>query len=132
MSTDAPISSGWTFGDGGTSAVNDPHYTYTNPGTYTVTLSSLLLNHSCNSFATKTIVVAKPAVPKFTQSLDCNYNLMLTSTSLNTSRVEWFINDVLVSGATSFISPRSFPGWTRHEGWWLSMLRVVMWNSKRL
>ena len=28
----------WTFGDGGTSTLKSPTYTYKNPGTYTVTL----------------------------------------------------------------------------------------------
>jgi gliding motility-associated-like protein len=110
VSTDAPINASWNFGDGGSSNVNDPTYTYSNPGTYTVTLSSLLLNRSCSSSISKTVVVAKAATPAFVQSLDCKYNLTLTSTSLNASRVEWFINDQLMSGASSFISPIHDPG----------------------
>jgi gliding motility-associated-like protein len=110
VSTDAPINATWNFGDGGSSTVNDPTHTYSNAGTYTVTLSSLLLNHTCNSFVSKTVIVAKPATPTFTQSIDCKYNLTLTSTSQNASRVEWFINDQLVSGANSFISPVHAPG----------------------
>ena len=37
-STNTPTAWGWTFGDGGTSAVQSPTYTYNVPGTYSVTL----------------------------------------------------------------------------------------------
>ncbi len=39
QSTGNPTSWNWTFGDGGTSTAQNPSYTYTNPGTYTVSLT---------------------------------------------------------------------------------------------
>jgi PKD repeat protein len=38
MSTNSPVTWAWTFGDGGTSAVQNPIYTYTDPGIYAVSL----------------------------------------------------------------------------------------------
>ncbi|PKL58703.1 MAG: cell surface protein, partial [Methanomicrobiales archaeon HGW-Methanomicrobiales-5] len=37
-STNSPISRAWSFGDGGTSTVQNPVHTYSTAGTYTVTL----------------------------------------------------------------------------------------------
>jgi PKD repeat protein len=39
LSTGLPFEWGWSFGDGGTSAFQNPVHTYTNPGVYTVSLS---------------------------------------------------------------------------------------------
>ena len=40
LSTDGPTSWLWTFGDGGSSTLQDPNYQYTTEGDYTVTLTS--------------------------------------------------------------------------------------------
>lgn len=39
-STNTPTSWDWTFGDGGTSTLQNPTHTYANPGYYTVTLTA--------------------------------------------------------------------------------------------
>jgi len=39
-STGTPTAWSWTFGDGGTSSVQNPSHTYNTPGTYTVTLTA--------------------------------------------------------------------------------------------
>jgi PKD repeat protein len=39
-STNSPTSWAWTFGDGGTSTLKNPVYTYTTSGIYTVTLKA--------------------------------------------------------------------------------------------
>jgi PKD repeat protein len=40
LSTNAPTSWSWTFGDGGSSTTQNPGYTYTTAGTYTVSLTA--------------------------------------------------------------------------------------------
>ncbi len=50
LSGDSPESWQWDFGDGSTSAVQNPTHTYTKPGTYSVTLSST------NEFGTGQII----------------------------------------------------------------------------
>jgi len=40
LSTNNPTSWSWTFGDGGTSAAQNPSHVYTDPGTYTVSLTA--------------------------------------------------------------------------------------------
>ncbi len=50
----------WTFGDGGSSAVQNPSYTYTSPGTYTVSLVATGPGGSDTETKTNYIVVAEP------------------------------------------------------------------------
>jgi PKD repeat protein len=58
-STGSPTSWSWTFGDGiGTSAVQDPSYTYDYPGTYVVT--QIVANAGGASTNTGTISVYDP------------------------------------------------------------------------
>ncbi|MDX9856686.1 MAG: PKD domain-containing protein [candidate division Zixibacteria bacterium] len=40
LSSNNPTSWSWTFGDGGTSSAQNPSYTYTTPGTYSVSLTA--------------------------------------------------------------------------------------------
>jgi PKD repeat protein len=55
-STGSPARWAWTFGDGGTSSVQNPTHSFTAPGTYTVTLTAS--NASNSSIATKQVVVS--------------------------------------------------------------------------
>jgi PKD repeat protein len=50
----------WIFGDGNTSALTDPAYTYTNPGTYSVTLTAVGAGGTNALTRTDYIVVASP------------------------------------------------------------------------
>lgn len=111
ISTDAAVTALWNFGDGNTStSTNEVQHSWTAPGTYTISLNASLLNHTCNSIISKTIFVAPPATPSFTQSVDCDYNLKLTSTSQNAARLEWFVNNEFISGANTITSPVHAPG----------------------
>ncbi|HXB12303.1 MAG TPA: PKD domain-containing protein, partial [Bacteroidia bacterium] len=57
----------WSFGDGGTDTVKDPRHCYSNPGSYTVTLT-VVDNHGCTStlVINSMITVYSFPVPAFT------------------------------------------------------------------
>ncbi len=104
-SDDPPTSVTWNFGDGSDSHINDPTHTYSIPGTYTITLTALLLDHACNSVVKKTVLVASPAVPSFDYDIACDYKLTLRSTSQNASRLEWIIEDEETLAGQVVVSP---------------------------
>ena len=56
----SPTSWSWTFGDGGTSTVQNPGYTYNNPGTFTVTLAATNAYGSDGETKTGYITVTAP------------------------------------------------------------------------
>ena len=60
LSTNAPTSWAWTFGDGGTSAVQNPSHTYTAAGTYTVSLTATNAYGSDTETKTGYITVTEP------------------------------------------------------------------------
>ena len=62
LSTGAPTSWSWTFGDGGTSTQQNPSHTYTAAGTYDVSLT--VSNTEGNDSLTQTgyITVTEPGV----------------------------------------------------------------------
>jgi len=55
----------WNFGDGGTSIMQNPSYTYTTPGSYPVTLTSAGAD-GCNGTITQTLNIFGPPVVQFT------------------------------------------------------------------
>ncbi|MEN8225301.1 MAG: PKD domain-containing protein [Bacteroidota bacterium] len=57
----------WAFGDGGTSILQNPQYSYASPGTYTVTLTGTDVN-GCDSTATHTMTVNPPPSADFNTS----------------------------------------------------------------
>jgi len=75
-STNAPTSWSWTFGDGATSAVQNPVHTYTTPGTYTASL--MVANTAGSDSATKTIVVTEPEEEADTLVLRPGWNFVST------------------------------------------------------
>jgi len=68
QSTGSPTSWSWSFGDGGTSTQQNPSHIYTNPGTYTVSLTAA--NNCGSDTETKTnyIEVKSPKKADFTFS----------------------------------------------------------------
>ena len=58
----------WDFGDGGTSAEQNPVHTYTAPGTYTVTLTVTRDFLDYNMWVTESRTVSKPAYIQVTGS----------------------------------------------------------------
>ncbi len=62
LSTNTPSSWSWTFGDGGTSSAQNPSYTYTTAGTYTVSLTATNAFGNDTKTATNYITVNTPPV----------------------------------------------------------------------
>jgi PKD repeat protein len=63
LSTNTPTSRSWTFGDGGTSAQQNPSHIYQNAGTYTVSLTATNVSGSDIETKTDYITVSCPAQP---------------------------------------------------------------------
>jgi len=64
------VSWSWTFGDGGTSALQNPQHTYTNPNTYSTTLQ-VTTNKGCINTATKQLAINPLPVANFGASQTC-------------------------------------------------------------
>jgi gliding motility-associated-like protein len=120
-STDPIASYLWTFGNGTTSTQISPETTYEEAGVHQVTLKAQMLNHECESVVTQPVDILQPAVPIIVKSIDCNMNLTLTSASKFAVRVEWYIEDVLVSKSIRFTSPIHIQGEQR--------VRLVAFNA---
>jgi len=61
LSSNDPTSWSWDFGDTGTSDIQDPSHIYTNPGTYTVTLTATNAAGSDDEIKTNYITVTDPS-----------------------------------------------------------------------
>ncbi|MBT1687507.1 PKD domain-containing protein [Dawidia soli] len=101
----------WQLGNGAISDKQDPGpVVYTKADTYTVRLEAQLVGKACSSVVTRTIEVIDDPVPNFTTSADCNYNVTFQNTSTHATRVEWFVNGVQYSTASSFAYTFAGPG----------------------
>ena len=80
----------WDFGDGNTSTAQSPTYTYTEPGTYTVTQTAYTLYGE--NTTTQTVEVRAPPVATFTQNAtEGNAPLAVAFTDASTGNVTaWF------------------------------------------
>jgi gliding motility-associated-like protein len=70
----------WDFGDGNTSTVQNPLHTYTQPGTYNVTLIPST-GSGCNDTITLPVVVPPILSPNFTVSQNCGLTKVFTDAS---------------------------------------------------
>jgi PKD repeat protein len=101
ISTGSPTSRVWTFGDGITSTATNPTHTYTNPGTYTVSLK--VTNAYGYDTETKTgyITVVAAPVADFSADIEIGYithEFSFTDESLYTpTSWEWTVDGVIVS-----------------------------------
>jgi CubicO group peptidase (beta-lactamase class C family) len=82
LSTDGPTSWLWTFGDGGSSTLQDPNYQYTTEGDYTVTLTSTNGAGSDSETKVDHIHISVPEPALLTQLLSGVFGLF----ALNASR----------------------------------------------
>jgi gliding motility-associated-like protein len=89
----------WSFGDGGTSMLQNPSYTYNSPGTYNVTLTVTTLGGCTNNNASAPYVVNVHPYPiaAFSQNastLDLPYDLLvLDNLSSGASTYLWSFGD---------------------------------------
>jgi PKD repeat protein len=115
MSTGPIATWSWNFGDGGTSANQNPVHTYAAPGTYTVTLTVSGPNGSGTKMKTGYITVANPPTAGFvgapnsgTVPLTVNF----TDQSSGATRWNWDFGDggtsALRSPAHTYTSPGVF------------------------
>lgn len=90
-----PTNASWDFGDGTTSKDLNPVKSYTNPGTYTVTLVNKYAE--CSGTFTKTIKVTSPPVVNFTSAnaLGCKapYEVKFQDLTANASNWSWDFGD---------------------------------------
>ena len=101
-------STSWNFGDpasGGnnTSTLSNPSHTFTNPGTYTVTIT-VTTNNGCTQTFNQTVTVGPPPVAAFVATTVCtNSAMQFTNQSLNTGTYHWDFGDLATLADTSNI-----------------------------
>ena len=106
----------WAFGDGGTSTAANPVYTYTTPGTYTV---SLVVNGSVSNAVSGMITVTNPALAAASATFSASSTLggapklvNFTYTGTNGTSFAWAFGDGGASTAQNpayvYASPGSF------------------------
>ncbi|MFY0675579.1 MAG: PKD domain-containing protein, partial [Bacteroidia bacterium] len=84
------VAHNWSFGDGNSSAVINPSYTYAGNGSYDVTLITISDN-SCSDTITNTIVVHPNPVVAFANTTECDYD-----------STEFTNNTTIASGTISY------------------------------
>lgn len=97
----------WTFGDGGTSTLQNPTHVYTTNGTYTVTLTATNSFGSNTYTRTSYIVVNRPVGPAVVNGSRCGPGTVSLSAT-TTNNVNWYstaTDTVLLSTANPFTTP---------------------------
>ncbi|MCP4123888.1 MAG: PKD domain-containing protein [Bacteroidetes bacterium] len=93
-STESPTEWAWTFGDGGTSELQNPTHTYTSDGDYTVTLTA---TNDDGSDEKDDVTITVNALPEVLLS---NLNGSLTASSASSGSYEWYKDNVLINGVS--------------------------------
>jgi gliding motility-associated-like protein len=102
----------WNFGNGITSTLNQPQITYTQPGTYTVTLEAINA-FGCVDVRTATVVLHAPPEAGFTaapQPACSGVPITFTNTSTNASGFLWGFGDGTISVAQQPTHTYAAPG----------------------
>lgn len=112
---DAPITSySWNFGDGSPiSTAQNPNYTYTTPGTYTVSLT-VSNGFGCDHTSTQQITIHPQPIADFTFVENCinsatvftNASTVFDPLSTNT----WIQNSTVVATSINYSNPYTTPG----------------------
>ena len=94
--------SSWDFGDTNISSASNPSHTYTQPGTYTVTL---IVNNGCSFDTTNQQITVYPLpVVGFTMSTDSmcqGQTVQFSDTSINVNGITWNFGDSTTSTLSS-------------------------------
>ncbi|HWB62873.1 MAG TPA: PKD domain-containing protein [Chitinophagales bacterium] len=105
LSTNVPTSWLWNFGDGATSAAQNPSHTYTTNGYYTVSLTATNAYGSNTATHTNYIHVNKPAGPTAANVTHCGASTFSLSASTSYG-VSWFDSTgTRLSGSNPFVTP---------------------------
>lgn len=106
LSSNAPTSWLWQFGDGGLSTQQNPTYTYSNSGTYTVTLQTSNAQGQDTIMKTAYITVEKAKVTSVTNGETCLNNIAVLSATNGTGTLRWYDgSNTLVNTGNTFITP---------------------------
>lgn len=89
MSTPVPVSSSWSFGDGGTANGLNATYVYTAPGSYTVWLYNTYSN--CTDSVSQTVIVNSRPAANFSAPVTsrCEPSLTVNFQDLSAGAVSW-------------------------------------------
>lgn len=120
----------WTFGDGGTSALQNPSHTYANAGNYTVCLAIQGVNNGVTytcQYCDSIYVTAggQPCNASFTSTYTSATTLAFTNTSTGTGtlmQTQWNFGD----GGTSVLAN---PTHTYAFGGWYNVCLTVVYNN---
>ena len=91
LSTNAPTSWLWNFGDGGTSSAQNPSHTYTTAGKYTVSLKATNAGGSDTEQKINHVTIAFATPPTTSDGYSCGPGIVtMSATSTNGGGLEWY------------------------------------------
>lgn len=83
----------WYFGDGSTSIQTSPSYTYSLPGTYTISLITNPFN-GCKDSTSQTVTISNPTQSLYTfTNVSCDSTVLLNNTSVGATIYLWDFGD---------------------------------------
>ncbi len=100
----------WEFGDGGTSTEQNPNYSYTDTGLFTVKLTAY--NNGCPNTITRTnYIEIRGAIARFADSVNCSNKteVLFNENSINAVTWDWDFGDGTTSNQTGNFT-HTFPG----------------------
>lgn len=107
LSSNGPNAWAWDFGDGNTSNIQNPNYTYTQPGLYTVQLTATNVVGSNTEVKTGYIFVNMPDAPVVQGDSICTNNTaFLSATGAGT--LKWYdspVSTTILSTGSSYTTP---------------------------
>jgi gliding motility-associated-like protein len=83
----------WYFGDGSTSVLTSPSYTYSLPGTYTISLVANPFS-PCKDSTSQTVTVSNPTQSIYSlTNTPCGFSVQLNNTSIGATTYSWNFGD---------------------------------------